>query len=496
MLNIMITFIACILLLIAGYFVYGKFISRFFGMDPERITPAYAKSDSVDFIPLPAWKIFMIQFLNIAGLGPIFGAVLGAMYGPVAYIWIVTGCIFMGAVHDYFSGMLSVRNGGASLPEIVGKYLGTTMKGFLRVFTLLLLIFVGVAFVTGPAKLLQTITSLDIRIWLYLIFAYYLLATLLPINKIIGRIYPIFGASLLIMALGVGGSILFQSASGELQLQEINVSSFSNFHVDPATNILFPMLFIIISCGAISGFHATQSPLMARCLKNEKQGRSIFFGAMISEGIVAIIWATAAMNYFGDVHGLNYTLSNPLSTNPDIIPDPAWVVNEICNSWLGKTGAIFAIVGVIACPITSGDTAFRSARLTIADMFGIDQAGIKSRLLVSIPIFLIGFLLTFILKDEFGRIWKFVGISNQSLATIVLWSAAMYLALKKKNHWIVSIPATFLTTLCITYILVAPNKGAGLALSVPAGYTIGIAAGLLVLGLFLYTARIKKSSII
>ena len=490
----MITFLICIIALVAGYLLYGRFIDYYFGMQPERKTPAITQADGVDFIPLPAWKIFMIQFLNIAGLGPIFGAILGAMYGPVAYIWIVLGCIFMGAVHDYFSGMLSIRNNGDSLPELVGRYLGVTVKNFLRVFTLLLLIFVGVAFVTGPAKLLQTMTNLDIRVWLYLIFAYYLLATLLPINKIIGRIYPVFGVSLLIMALGIGGSIIFKSLNGTLQMTELSMSSLRNFHNNPEINILFPMLFIVISCGAISGFHATQSPLMARCVKNEKQGKSIFYGAMIVEGIVAIIWATAAMNYFNDVHGLNYTLSNPLVSDSSITPDPAWVVNEICNTWLGKVGAIFAVIGVIACPITSGDTAFRSARLIIADVFRIKQSGIKNRLLVSIPIFIIGFILTFIMKDEFGRIWKFVGISNQSLATIVLWSAAMYQALKKKNHWLLSIPATFLTTICITYIMVAPNKSAGLAMPVNLGYITGVLGGLGILTLFLISARRKTQS--
>jgi len=490
----MITFLICIIALVAGYLLYGRFIDYYFGMQPKRKTPAITQADGVDFIPLPAWKIFMIQFLNIAGLGPIFGAILGAMYGPVAYIWIVLGCIFMGAVHDYFSGMLSIRNNGDSLPELVGRYLGVTVKNFLRVFTLLLLIFVGVAFVTGPAKLLQTMTNLDIRVWLYLIFAYYLLATLLPINKIIGRIYPVFGVSLLIMALGIGGSIIFKSLNGTLQMTELSMSSLRNFHNNPEINILFPMLFIVISCGAISGFHATQSPLMARCVKNEKQGKSIFYGAMIVEGIVAIIWATAAMNYFNDVHGLNYTLSNPLVSDSSITPDPAWVVNEICNTWLGKVGAIFAVIGVIACPITSGDTAFRSARLIIADVFRIKQSGIKNRLLVSIPIFIIGFILTFIMKDEFGRIWKFVGISNQSLATIVLWSAAMYQALKKKNHWLLSIPATFLTTICITYIMVAPNKSAGLAMPVNLGYITGVLGGLGILTLFLISARRKTQS--
>lgn len=489
----MVTFLASISFLILGYIIYGRIMDRTFGMDSTRETPAVAVNDGIDFVPLPPWKVFMIQFLNIAGLGPIFGAILGAMYGPAAYIWIVVGAVFMGGVHDYFSGMLSIRMNGASLPEIVGKYLGSTSRIFLRIFTLLLLIFVGVAFVTGPAKLLQTMTTLDTRIWLYIIFGYYLLATLLPINRIIGRIYPIFGISLLVMALGIGGSIIVRYLSGTLEMQEVTLASFTNLHSDPGSNILFPMLFIIISCGAISGFHATQSPMMARCLKNENQGRRIFYGAMISEGIVAIIWATAAMNYFGDVHGLNYTLTNPLSNDPSIVPDPAWVVNEICNTWLGRAGAVFAIIGVIACPVTSGDTAFRSARLTIADMLGLKQASLRSRLYVSIPLFIAGFVLTFILKDEFSRIWKFVGISNQSLATIVLWTAAMYMALKGKSHWFVSLPATFLTIVCITYLMVAPNSGAGLALPLRAGYITGTAAGIAVLVLFLVSVKRKRS---
>jgi carbon starvation protein CstA len=489
----MITLLSSILLLILGYIIYGRVMDRFFGMDPARETPAVKINDGIDYVPLPPWKIFMIQFLNIAGLGPIFGAVLGAMYGPVAYLWIVLGAIFMGGVHDYFSGMLSIRMSGASLPEIVGKYLGNTMRTFLRVFTLLLLIFVGVAFVTGPAKLLQTMTSLDLRIWLYIIFGYYLLATLLPINKIIGRIYPLFGASLLIMALGIGGAILFKNINGTLDLQELTLGSFRNLHIKSDSNFLYPMLFIVISCGAISGFHATQSPMMARCLKNESQGRKIFYGAMIAEGVVAIIWATAAMNYFGDVNGLNYTLTNPLLSDPSITPDPAWVVNEICNSWLGRAGAIFAVIGVVACPVTSGDTAFRSARLTIADMFSFKQESLKSRLMVSIPIFVVGFILTFILKDEFGRIWKFVGISNQSLATIVLWTIAMYLALKRKIHWFVSIPATFLTAVCITYLLVAPNRSAGLGINTSTGYIIGAIAGISVLIIFLLAVKRERS---
>ena len=478
----MFTFIIAILLLILGYFFYGNFIQRFFGADNSRTTPSKRIKDGVDYIPMPIWKIFIIQFLNIAGLGPIFGAILGALYGPMAYIWIVLGCIFMGAVHDYFSGMLSVRNNGASLPELVGKYLGSGFQNFLRLFTVLLLIFVGIAFVTGPAGLLEALTGANKTIWLYIIFAYYLIATLLPINKIIGQIYPYFGIALLIMAAGIAGAMIFKGIDGTLVLNELNVSDFKNMHRNPSQNILYPMMFIVISCGAISGFHSTQSPLMSRCLKKEKHGRKAFYGAMIAEGIVAIIWATAAMNYFGDVHGLADAME-PETHNP------AWVVNEISQTWLGKVGGILAIVGVIACPITTGDTAFRSARLTIADIFKYKQSKLNSRLIVSIPLFILGFTLS---QLEFSTIWKYLGLSNQILAVFVLWTAAMYLVMKKKNHVLLSIPATFLTAVCLTYLMVAPLKNGGLALSTQLGYPLGIGAALLVFMWFLIYSR-KKS---
>jgi len=478
----MITFLSAILALILGYFFYGKFIEGFFGADNKLTTPAVRLENGVDFIPMPTWKMFTIQFLNIAGLGPIFGAILGAMYGPVAYLWIVFGCIFMGAVHDYFSGMLSIRNNGASLPEIVGKYLGSNIQNFLRVFTILLLIFVGVAFVTGPAGLLKDLAGGGLKWWLYGIFAYYLLATLLPINKIIGRIYPVFGAALLIMAFSIAGVMIFKGIDGSFHLHELSVGQLKNLHVNPSQNILYPMMFIVISCGAISGFHSTQSPMMARCMKKESYGRPVFYGAMIAEGIVAIIWATAAMNYFGTATDLNNTIATG--------HNPAWVVNEICNTWLGKAGAVFAIVGVIACPITTGDTAFRSARLTIADMFHFKQSSIKNRLLVSIPLFAVGFLLS---QLEFSTIWKYLGLSNQILSMFMLWTAAMYLAVNKKNHYLISIPASFMTAICVTYFLIAPNKNGGLAIDVSVGYAIGTAIALMVFGLFIVSAKKKRA---
>ncbi|PKQ60672.1 carbon starvation protein A [Labilibaculum filiforme] len=459
----MITFLSAILALVLGYFFYGKFMEQFFGADDTITTPALRLEDGVDFIPMPAWKMFTIQFLNIAGLGPIFGAILGAMYGPMSYIWIVFGCIFMGASHDYFSGMLSLRNEGASLPEIVGKYLGSGIQNFIRVFTILLLLFVGVAFVTGPAGLLTDFTGGGFNWWLYGIFAYYILATLLPINKIIGKIYPLFGIALLLMAVSIAGIMIFKATTGTLVLNEISLIDLKNLHVDPTQNLLYPMLFIVISCGAISGFHSTQSPMMARCMKKESYGRPVFYGAMIAEGIVAIIWATAAMNFFGNANELNSTVASG--------HNPAWIVNEICNTWLGKIGAVFAIVGVIACPITTGDTAFRSARLIIADIFNYKQKSIKNRLLVSIPLFTLGFILS---QLEFATIWKYLGLSNQILSMVMLWTAAMYLAKNGKNHLLLSVPALFMTAICFTYLLVAPNKNGGLAINYQASVFFGI----------------------
>ncbi len=476
----MISFTTAIIILILGFIFYGRFVERFFGADDSRPTPAIEMADGVDFTPLPTWKVFTIQFLNIAGLGPIFGAILGAMYGPAAYIWIVLGAIFMGAVHDYFSGMLSIRNGGASIPEIVGKYLGTGFQNFLRIFSLILLIFVGVAFVSGPAGLLAALTDGGLSIWLYAIFAYYLIATLLPINKIIGRIYPLFGIALLVMAIGVAAAILFNGTTGALHIPELTLNSFRNMHQNPTENLLYPMLFIVISCGALSGFHSTQSPMMARTIKKESYGRYVFYGAMITESVVALIWATAAMSFFNGTEGLNTTILTEGH-------NPAWIVNEISITWFGKVGAIFAIIGVIAAPITTGDTAFRSARLTVADIFNYKQTSIKHRLMISIPLFAVGFLLS---KLEFSTIWKYLGLSNQVLATVVLWAGAMYLAKVKKPHWMMSLPAAFMTTITFTYLLVAPVKNGGFFINPNTGYLIGLAGG--ILSMILFILKVKK----
>lgn len=470
----MISFGVAILLLIAGYFLYGKFVERFFGASSDRMTPVKRMADGVDYQELKPWRIFVIQFLNIAGLGPIFGAILGAAYGPAAYLWIVFGCIFTGAVHDYFSGMLSVRHDGMSLPDMVGKYLGNGMKRFMVVFTGFLLLAVGVSFVNGPADLLANLTGWKMMFWLYVIFAYYILATLLPVNKIIGKIYPFMGAALIFMALGVGGAMVYRALAGELTLTELTFSQLRNMHADPDNNLLFPMLFVVISCGAISGFHATQSPMMARCMTDEKYGRPIFYGAMIAEGIVALIWATAAMAYFGGAEGLNVAAGAGKT--------PAIIVNEICNSWLGRLGAVIAVMGVVVCPITSGDTAFRSMRLIVADALQFSQKPIRNRLLISVPIFMVAY---FLCNFDFSTLWKYVGISNQVLATITLWAGAAYLAGKGKSHGMLSLPAMFLTAVCVTYFMAAPYKVGGFHLNPAGSYTAGIVAAVAAMGCFI-----------
>jgi len=476
----MITFIVSVLILIGGYFVYGKFVEKFFGASSAIPTPVKRLADNVDYKELSPWRIFIIQFLNIAGLGPIFGAIMGAAYGPMAYLWIVLGCIFMGASHDYFSGMLSIRNDGKSIPELVGRYLGNWPRKILTFFTAFLLVGVGVAFVTGPADLMSMLTGMNKIYWLYIIFLYYILATLLPIDKIIGAIYPYFGATLLFMAISVAGVMIFKNMNGTISMTELTFGSFRNFHSNPDTNILFPMMFVVISCGAISGFHGTQSPMMARCMSDEKYGRPCFYGAMISEGIVALIWATAAINYFGGPDGLNAAAVAGKT--------PAIIVNEICNTWLGRFGAAIAIIGVVVCPITSGDTAFRSLRLLIADALHYKQGPVRNRLMISVPIFVLAYFLCHV---DFSTIWKFVGIGNQMLAAITLWTASAYLVSVKKPHWMMSIPATFITFICASYFVVAPNKVGGLSMDLNTGYIVG---GLVAIGIvtLFYTMIVKK----
>ena len=474
----MITFIFSIVALLTSYFIYGKVVERIFGVDANAITPAYRLQDGVDFVPMKLWKIFLIQFLNIAGLGPIFGAIAGAMWGPVAFVWIVFGCIFGGAVHDYFSGMISIRENGKSIPEIVGHYLGNNVKHAMRFFTIALMIVVGAVFIVGPAKILQGLTGdfATMSFWVSIVFIYYILATLLPIDKIIGKIYPIFGFALLFMAL----SLLFSLFYYDFTIPELTISSFRNMHIKGDAMPIFPMMFVSIACGAISGFHATQSPLMARCMKNEMSGKKVFYGAMITEGIVALIWAAIAMSFFGGVNELNQVM---ISQNGNA----AWIVNTISNTALGKFGAVLAILGVVAAPITSGDTAFRSARLIIADFLQYNQTRIINRLYITIPLFVIGFILT---QIDFSIIWRYMAWANQTLAVVVLWTITSYLILNKKFFWITLIPAVFMTAVCSVYILVAPE---GLQLSYVLGYSLGTIITILVsISFFMYMKRRMK----
>lgn len=478
----MISFLIALALLVAGYIVYGNFVERVFGPD-NRPTPAVAKADGVDFIVLPNWKIFMIQFLNIAGTGPIFGAIMGAKFGPVAYLWIVLGCIFAGAVHDYLSGMLSIRNGGANLPEIIGKYLGTTARTIMLVFSILLLIMVGVVFVYSPAEILTNIWTPEwiaeylgpSFFWIIIIFAYYIVATMMPIDKIIGKVYPLFAFSLIFMAVALMVMMFIKmpaipeiwEATGNLGAEKLGLT-------DP----IFPCLFITIACGAISGFHATQTPLMARCVKHEKQARPIFYGAMITEGIVALIWASVAMYFFYGSPAPGYEVIEAAAATGSHTSAPS-VVNIICKEWLGVVGGILALLGVVAAPITSGDTAFRSARLIIADFLKMEQHTIKRRLMVCIPMFAVAIaLLVWQMedKDGFQKIWSWFGWSNQTLSVFTLWAITVYLVREKKFYFITLIPALFMTVVCATFLLVSKQA---FALDTSVAY-IGSVAVLLV----------------
>ena len=483
----MISFLLCLAILIAGYFFYGKVVENTFGPD-DRETPAVRINDGVDYVVLPQWKLFMIQLLNIAGLGPIFGALSGALWGPIVFLWITFGTIFAGGVHDYFSGMLSERNDGVSISEISGIYLGKTMKNVMRVFSVVLLVMVGTVFAVGPAGLLQLLCSnapgiLSSKMfWLILILVYYFIATFLSIDKLIGKIYPVFGICLIVMAVGVGLGIFTKG----YEIPEI-WSHFYNMH--PQGTPIWSFMFITVACGAISGFHATQSPLMARCMKSEKQGHFVFYGAMVSEGIIALIWAAAGCALYTGEELL--ALGGGGST----------AVYDVCKKTMGGVGIALAMLGVIACPITSGDTAFRSARLVLADWFHIDQKVWKNRLLLCVPVLGIGAFLGIgnaLGKIDYTIIWRYFSWTNQTLAMIVLWCASMFLFYEKKNYWITAVPATFMTAVSITYFMLG-NECLGQFLN-PAGgfntalaYPVGILFAALFLGIFLYS--IKKRDV-
>jgi len=471
----MYTFCLAIACLVLGYLVYGYVVERVFGIQPERKTPCYTKTDGIDFVPMPTWKVYLIQFLNIAGTGPIFGAIMGILFGPAAYLWIVLGCIFAGATHDYLSGMICIRKGGVSLPEMVGDELGIGMRHAMRIFSMLLLVLVGAVFVITPAGLLAHMTESwgqwgTVTFWTAVIFIYYILATLLPIDTLIGRLYPLFGIALLVMAVGVGVGIFTHPGF----LPELT-DGLTGHH--PKGLPVFPMLCITIACGAISGFHSTQSPMMARCIKNERLGRRVFYGAMITEGLVALIWAAAAIHFAGSYQGLA-DLLGPKS-------NPAVVVNQICQNWLGTAGAILAVLGVVAAPVTSGDTAFRSSRLIAADVLHFKQDKFWKRLSLSLPLFAIALLLMLV---DFNILWRYFAWSNQTIGCVVLWMATVWLCRHGRFYWIAFIPAMFMTVVCTSYILVAP-EGFSLPLN------IGLLGGVVLMCLLAILFWVKKDSL-
>ena len=473
----MITFLICLVLLVAAYFLYGRYLERVCKIDTSAEVPSKRLYDGVDYVPLPRWRVFLIQLLNIAGIGPIFGAILGACFGPVAFLWITAGGILMGAMHDFISGVMLVRNDGLSIPEIVGRYLGNGMRQFMRLFSIILLILVGVVFLRSPASILgEMIPQVPYMAWIGIIIVYYFLATLLPVDKIIAKLYPLFGFALLFMAIALAGVLLF----GDYTIPELN--TFANFQINKESMPIIPTLFITIACGAISGFHATQSPMMARCVNNEKECRMVFYGAMISESIIALIWAAIAMAFFGGANGLSATLAEHGN-------DAAWAVNAIAQSTLGLFGGILAVLGVVAAPITSGDTAFRSARLIIADIFHIDQRSHLKRLYISIPIFAIGLAITFV---DFSVVWRYFSWTNQALATIVLWCIVIYLHQQRSNIWVALLPAVFMTFICASFVFVSKQFfGLGTA---PISYICGGIVTIVLTALMVWKLRRDKVS--
>ena len=498
----MISFFICLALLIGGYFTYGSLVDRTFGPD-DRETPAVKINDGVDYMVLPQWKLFMIQLLNIAGLGPIFGALQGALWGPIVFLWITFGTIFAGGVHDYFSGMMSERNNGASISEISGIYLGGFMKNVMRVFSVVLLIMVGTVFAVGPAGLIVTLFKnggsdgivTTTLFWLIIVLVYYFIATFLSIDKIIGKVYPLFGICLIVMAVGV---IIGIFVKPEYTIPEL-WNNFRSMH--PNGTPVWSFMFITVACGAISGFHSTQSPLMARCMKNEKQGRFVFYGAMVSEGVIALVWAAAGCALYEVTGGLNTGLNEILANGQSA------AIYDVCVKTMGKVGVALAMLGVIACPITSGDTAFRSARLVLADWFKLDQKKWKNRLLLCVPVLGIGAVLgvgNALGAINYTVIWRYFSWTNQTLAMIVLWAASMYLFKEKKNFWITAVPATFMSAVSCTYFVLAPEclgkmintyaDGKLVAYNTAVAYPIGIVFAIAMLALFLHATKKHTAS--
>ena len=472
----MITFFICLAILIAGYFIYGKLVENVFSPD-DRETPAIRINDGVDYVVMPEWKLFLVQLLNIAGLGPIFGAMQGALWGPIVFLWITFGTIFAGGVHDYFSGMLSERNEGYSISEVSGIYMGKVMKNIMRLFSVILLVMVGTVFAVGPAGLITTLIGnstgstgilTNTRMWTLIILAYYFLATFISIDKIIGRIYPVFGVCLIIMAIGVIIGIYTNPAFTIPELW----NNFTNMH--PAGTPVWAFMFITVACGAISGFHSTQSPLMARCMKSEKQGRFVFYGAMTAEGVIALIWAAAGCALYAKTDGLSTGLQAILANGQSA------AIYDVCLQTMGPVGVALAMIGVIVCPITSGDTAFRSARLTLADWIGMDQKPYGKRLTLCVPLLAAGLVISFL---DYSVVWRYFSWTNQTLAMIVLWTASMYLYMEKKCYWLTAVPATFMSAVSATYFVSAPEC---LHLPISIAYPVGIIVAVAFLAFFLY----------
>ena len=471
----MITLLLSFLVLIVGYATYGRLVERTFGPD-DRVTPANSMTDGVDYVPMKTWRAFLVQLLNIAGTGPIFGPLMGACFGPVVFLWIIFGSVLGGAVHDYMVGMISERHEGKSIAELSGIYLGSGAKWGMRLFSVLLLLLTGTVFVNSPAALIARLTPFenDTMLWVVIILAYYVAATLLPIDKIIGRLYPVFGTVLIIMAAGIMGGIVF----GGYKVPELTLA---NLH--PEGLPVWPYMFVTVACGAISGFHATQSPMVSKCITSERTGRKIFYGAMLSESVIALVWAAGGVAFYGATGGLNQALSTLGQSG---------VVYDISTGMLGLVGGMLAIIGVIACPITSGDTAFRSARLILSEIFHLDQKPIKNRLLITLPLLAIAAVLT---QLDFNVLWRYFSWSNQTLAMISLWVATAYLLKAQSNKLtslITALPATFMSAVSMTYILMAQE---GFRLGSGVGYPVGVVFAVACFAFYITRLRAAKAGL-
>ena len=485
----MVTFFIALALLIGGYLIYSRISEKVFAID-DRKTPAINNPDGVDITPLPKWKAFLIELLNIAGTGPIFGAISGALFGPIVFIWIVFGCILGGAVHDYFSGMISSRNNGESIVKLAGKYSGKVVEIIMRVFSIVLLLLVTAVFVVSPSSLLETLTGGNVQawIWMIIILAYYFVSTILPIDKVIGKSYPVFGIILIAMALAVIIGVFVKS--NEYPMIEL-IGNLRDFSSENGSLPWWPFMMTTVACGAVSGFHATQSPMVAKCIKSEKEGRQVFYGAMVAEGIIALIWAAAAMAFFRVNTEEGWSVLAAIGGNSN-------TVNDIAKGLLGPVGTVLAIIGVVICPITSGDTALRSCRLIIGETFKLDQKKIRNRIILTVPIFavVIGISIwNFMAPSNFNILWRWFAWSNQVLAAIALWVATGYLYKTRDNKYLTlftSIPAMFMTAVVTTYIFAEPELALGRFIPYYISIIIGAGITLLISGFYIFKLITKK----